>query len=155
MKCSVRNTYQLPASPINWLLINPYVVFSFVKGTNDFSGKEVPSVPGNTFSAMGDLLLKNGLYLNSTYYAASKIFLNDANTFSAIAYQVLGCRIGWKKTFGKKYKMNFYAGADNLLDEVYSLGNDINAAANRFYNAAPRRNYYVGLSLQWMKTSDK
>jgi iron complex outermembrane recepter protein len=128
---------------------------SFIKGTNDFSGKEVPSVPGNTFSAIGDLLLKNGLYLNSTYYAASKIFLNDANTFSARAYQVLGCRIGWKKTFGKKHKMNFYAGADNLLDKVYSLGNDINAAANRFYNAAPRRNYYVGLSLQWIKPSNK
>jgi iron complex outermembrane receptor protein len=44
-------------------------------------------------------------------------------------------------------------GADNLLDEVYSLGNDINAAANRFYNAAPRRNYYVGLFFQWIKTA--
>ena len=47
--------------------------------------------------------------------------------------------------------MNFYAGADNLLDEMYSLGNDINAVSNRFYNAAPRRNYYVGLSIQWIK----
>ena len=124
---------------------------SFVKGTSDFSGKEVPSVPGNTFSAMGDITLKNGIYLNSTFYAASKIFLNDANTFSAKAYQVLGARIGWKKTFTKKYRINFYAGADNLMDEVYSLGNDINAAANRFYNAAPRRNYYAGLALQWIK----
>lgn len=124
---------------------------SFIKGTSDFSGKEVPSVPGNTFSAMGDLFLKNGIYLNSTFYAASRIFLNDANTFSAKAYQVLGGRIGWKKTFSKKYKINFYVGADNLLDEVYSLGNDINAAANRFYNAAPRRNYYAGISLQWLK----
>jgi iron complex outermembrane receptor protein len=124
---------------------------SFVKGTNDFSGKEVPSVPGNTFSLTGDLVLKNGICLNSTYYAASKIWLNDANTFSANAYHLLGCRLGWKRTFEKKYKINFYVGADNLLDEVYSLGNDINAAANRFYNAAPRRNYYAGLSLQWVK----
>jgi len=126
---------------------------SFIKGANDFSGKEVPSVPGNTFSAMGDILLKNGIYLNSTFYTASRIFLNDANTFSAKAYQVLGCRAGWKKTFVKKYKINFYAGADNLLDEVYSLGNDINAAANRFYNAAPRRSYYAGISLQWIKAN--
>lgn len=124
---------------------------SFIKGTSDFSGKEVPSVPGNTFSFTGDFQLNGGIYLNSTYYSSSKIFLNDANTFYARAYHLLGCRLGWKRTFSKKYKVNFYAGADNLLDEVYSLGNDINAAANRFYNAAPGRNYYWGIILQWIK----
>ena len=102
-----------------------------------------------------DIQFKYGLYSNTTYYAASKIFLNDANTAAANAYHLLGWRLGWKKTWKKKYKLNFYAGADNLLDETYSLGNDINAAANRFYNAAPERNYYVGLSLQWIKQSKK
>jgi iron complex outermembrane receptor protein len=124
---------------------------SFIKGTDDFSGKTVPSVPSNTFSLLGDWQLRTGLYINSTYYAASRIFLNDANTASAEPYHLLGARLGWKKTWKKKYKLNFYAGADNLLDESYSLGNDINAAANRFYNAAPRRNYYAGLSLQWLQ----
>ncbi len=128
---------------------------SFVRGTNDFSGKTVPSVPANTFSLTADIQFKYGLYSNTTYYAASKIFLNDANTAAANAYHLLGWRLGWKKTWKKKYKLNFYAGADNLLDETYSLGNDINAAANRFYNAAPERNYYVGLSLQWIKQSKK
>ena len=125
---------------------------SFIKGTDDFSGKTVPSVPSNTLSALADMQLKNGIYSNITYYAASKIFLNDANIASAEAYHLLGWRLGWRKMLKKKYKLNFYAGADNLLDETYSLGNDINAAANRFYNAAPRRNYYTGLSFQWIKT---
>jgi len=127
----------------------------FVKGADDFSGKTVPSVPANTFSVLTDIQCKNGLYSNITYYAASKIFLNDANTASAEAYHLLGWRLGWKKTMKKKYKLNFYAGVDNLLDETYSLGNDINAAANRFYNAAPRRNYYIGLALQWIKRPKK
>lgn len=124
---------------------------SFIKGTDDFSGKTVPSVPANTFSLLGDINLKNGFYSNITYYAAAKIFLNDANTATAEAYHLLGWRLGWRKTIKKKNKLNFYAGADNLLDETYSLGNDINAAANRFYNAAPGRNYYVGVSFQWIK----
>ena len=124
---------------------------SFVKGVDDFSGKTVPSVPSNTLSVLGDIQLKTGFYSNITYYAASKIFLNDANTASAEAYHLLGCRLGYKKTLHKKYKFSFYTGVDNLLDENYSLGNDINAAANRFYNAAPGRNYYVGLSFQWTK----
>jgi iron complex outermembrane receptor protein len=127
----------------------------FIKGTDDFSGKTVPSVPANTFSLLADIQSGYGLYSNATYYIASKIFLNDANTAVAHAYHLLGWRLGWKKTWMKKYKLNFYAGADNLLDENYSLGNDINAAANRFYNAAPRRNYYVGLSFQWIRLPEK
>ncbi|MBL7725314.1 MAG: TonB-dependent receptor [Chitinophagaceae bacterium] len=128
---------------------------SFIKGTDDFSGKTVPSVPSNTLSGLLDINFKNGLYVNTTYYAASRIFLNDANTASASPYHLLSSRIGWKKALKKKYKINIYAGADNLLDEKYSLGNDINAAANRFYNAAPERNYYAGIAFQWIKVSKK
>jgi len=128
---------------------------SFIKGTNDFSGKIVPSVPSHTLSFMADLQSKNGIYTSITYYSASKIFLTDANTSSADAYHLLGWRLGWGKIMKKKYKLNLYAGADNMLDETYSLGNDINAAANRFYNAAPQRNYYVGISFQYIKAPKK
>jgi len=36
-----------------------------------------------------------------------------------------------------------------VLDETYSLGNDINAAGGRYYNAAPKRNYYAGLAINF------
>ncbi len=124
---------------------------SFIKGADDFSGRKVPSVPAHTFSVLLDLQARKGAYFNSTWYSASRIYLNDANTASAAPYQLLGARLGWKKTWQKKYKLTLYAGADNLLDQSYSLGNDINAAAGRFYNAAPRRNYYAGLVFEWVK----
>ncbi len=128
---------------------NAFRYGSFVKGAgDDFTGKKVPSVPGNTLSVLADVQFKKGIYSNITYYSASKIYLNDANTAFADPYHLLGWRLGWKKTLKKKYKLDFYAGADNLLDETYSLGNDINAAANRFYNAAPARNYYAGIAFQ-------
>ncbi len=135
---------------VNYTL-NHFRYGSFIKGTDNFSGKTVPSVPAATFSTVADLQLKNGFYVNLTWYSASRIYLNDANTATADAYQLLGTKIGWSKLLQKKYKLDFFTGADNLLNETYSLGNDINAAGNRFYNAAPKRNYYAGISFQWVK----
>jgi iron complex outermembrane receptor protein len=79
---------------------------------------------------------------------ASKIFLDDANTASVPAYHVLGSRVGWKTAVQQKLKLNFYFGGDNLLNETYSLGNDINAAGARYYNTAAKRNYYAGVAVQ-------
>jgi iron complex outermembrane receptor protein len=59
----------------------------------------------------------------------------------------LGTRIGWRKDLKKKNKLELFAGIDNAFDVTYSLGNDINAAGGRYYNAAPGRNYYGGVSL--------
>jgi iron complex outermembrane receptor protein len=135
--------------------LNNFRYGSFIKGVEDFSGKKLPSVPSSVLSVLEDLYLKNGIYLRTSYYGSSTIYLNDANTAKAEPYHLLGMQLGWKKKIKGGYELNVYSGADNLLDETYSLGNDINAAANRFYNAAPRRNYYVGLSLQWIKLLKK
>ncbi|GAB2828751.1 TonB-dependent receptor [Ferruginibacter profundus] len=140
---------------LDYLVIRPAYTFSdfkygdFQKGTTDFSGKYLPSVPKNIFSFLADVQFKKGIYLNSTYYYATKIFLDDANTVAEDGYHLLGGRIGWKTNIKKTAKLNFYFGADNVLNETYSLGNDINAAGGRYYNAAAKRNYYAGIALQF------
>jgi len=143
---------------LDYLIIRPAYTFSdftygdFKKGSTDFSGKYLPSVPKNILSVLADIQFKNGIYFNSTYYYSDKIFLDDANAVSTDAYHLLGCRLGWKLSVKDKVKLNFYTGIDNLLDETYSLGNDINAAGGRFYNTAPARNYYAGIAFQWSKS---
>ncbi len=124
----------------------------FKKGTVSLSGKYLPSVPKNIVSVLADVQFKKGIYFNSTYYYADKIFLDDANALSAEAYNLLGCRIGWKVNLKARNKLSFYFGVDNLLNEKYSLGNDINAAGGRYYNAAPARNYYAGIAFEWSKS---
>ncbi len=135
--------------------LNDFKYGEFIKGTNDFSGKVLPSVPKNTFSVLADLQFRHNFYFNSTYYYADKIYVDDANSAGADAYYLLGCRAGWKLKLKNKWLIDFYAGVDNLLNENYSLGNDINAAAGRYYNAAPARNYYAGFSFQWNYTASK
>ena len=132
---------------------NMFKYGSFQKGRTSYSGKYLPGVPKNAISIITDLQFKRGIYFSNTYYYADKIFLDDANTTSADSYHLLGCRLGYKLEVKSKLKFNFYTGIDNLLNETYSLGNDINAAAGRFYNAAAGRNYYAGLSIQFNYTN--
>lgn len=120
----------------------------FIRGTDDFSGKFLPSVPRHTVSSLLDLQFDKGFYLEANYYFASKIFLNDANSAFAEPYHLLGCQLGWRRAGTSSHRWRIFAGVDNLLDEKYSLGNDINAPAGRFFNAAPGRNFYGGIS--WM-----
>ncbi|MDQ3536981.1 MAG: TonB-dependent receptor, partial [Bacteroidota bacterium] len=42
-----------------------------------------------------------------------------------------------------------YVGVDNLLNEEYSLGNDLNAFGGRFYQPSPERNYFAGLRVKY------
>lgn len=133
------------------ITLNHFRYGSFIKGIDNFSGNELPSVPSTVFTLLTELQFNYGIYLNASYYAASSIYMNDANTAKADPYHLLGCQLGWKKKERGPCRLTIYAGVDNLLDESYSLGNDINAAGNRFYNAAPRRNYYAGIAVQWIK----
>ena len=116
----------------------------------DFSGNRMPSVARHTVAAGVDLAFKAGFYTNLTYYYSDPIPMNDANTDFATSYNLLGARAGYRKTWAG-LTLNLFAGADNLFDIQYSLGNDINAAGGRYYNTAPGRNFYGGLSLQWNK----
>ncbi len=118
----------------------------FVRGGDDFSGKILPSVPRHGISSLLDLQFDKGIYLETNYYYSSKIFLNDANSAFADPYHLLGCQLGWRGPVSTPHRWKVFFGIDNLLDEQYSLGNDINAPAGRFFNAAPERNYYGGVS---------
>lgn len=132
-----------------WLsyTFNDFMYKEFKQVTTDYSGKQLPSVPKNILAIGIDATIKPGVYINVTYNYNGKNPLNDANTFYAAEYHLLAVRLGYKKIFFGKLQAEVFAGGDNLFNETYSLGNDINAAANRFYNVAPGRNYYAGIAL--------
>ena len=121
----------------------------FKQVNNDFSHKQMPGVAPQTVVAGLDLSSKRGWYTNITYTYSDPIPLNDANTDIASSYILLGMRAGCKKIAVAKLQLEFFAGVDNIFNTRYSLGNDINAAAGRYYNAAPVINYYAGISLRY------
>jgi iron complex outermembrane receptor protein len=63
----------------------------------------------------------------------------------------LQATLGFRRTLGQRWTLDLYASGDNLLNRIYSLGYDLNAIANRYYNAAPTRNFIGGVrvSMKW------
>src|SRR5690606_41740139 len=86
------------------------------------------------------------LYVQHQY--TSSIPLNDANTVTADPYNLLQAKVGYNTNFGNK-RLNLFVSADNLLDEDYSLGNDVNAFGCRYVNPAPLRNFSAGASFHF------
>ena len=65
--------------------------------------------------------------------------------------RLLQATLGFRRNIGQNWTLDIYASGDNLLDQSYSLGYDLNAVGNRYYNAAPTRNGIGGvrLSVKW------
>lgn len=114
----------------------------------DFSGNDLTGVPKKTGMIGLDYQIRQGIYVNGVYSYTDQIPLDDANQVYSEDYFLLNVRIGFRKSFSDKYRMDIFGTVDNAFDERYSLGNDLNARGMRFYNAAPGRNYAVGLKFQ-------
>lgn len=114
----------------------------------DFSGNALPGIAPHVISSGLEALARNGFFLTATYYYNNRIPLNDAGTNYADAFHLLGAKAGFERIFPSGQKVRFVAGADNLLNQRYSLGNDINGFGGRYFNAAAGRNYYASLIVQ-------
>jgi iron complex outermembrane receptor protein len=117
----------------------------FVQVENDYSGKEMPGVAPITLAGGAGWESRLGLYARLSCYYLSGMQLNDANKASLPSYSLLGLRMGYKANF-RAVAAEAFAGVENIADVQYSAGADINGFGARYYNAAPGRNYYVGLA---------
>jgi iron complex outermembrane recepter protein len=114
----------------------------------DYSGNALTGVAPFAGMSGADIRLPNGIYTNITYSYTARIPLNDLNDEYANDYFLLNARVGFRKEYRSRFSFDFFAAIDNAFDERYSLGNDLNAARRRFYNAAPPRNYSIGVKFR-------
>jgi iron complex outermembrane receptor protein len=119
----------------------------YQKRDDDFSGNDLTGVSPNTLVSRIDLRTSPGIYVNLTHQFTDEIPLNDANTVYQDAYNLVNLRFGWAKWIGKAWELEAFGGVDNLLDESYSLGNDLNPFGGRYYQPAPTRNWYGGIKV--------
>ncbi len=128
---------------------NHFTYKDYKQLANDFSGNKLPSVAPHVLSAGLDIITRPGVYGHATWYYSDPVPLNDANTDVADAFNLLGARIGFRRTITEGLLIDLYGAVDNIFNRTYSLGNDINAAAGRYYNAAPGINYNAGITVRY------
>ena len=111
---------------------------------NDFENNKVTAVPDWIWTNSLNIHFKEDILLNLNHNFTSSLPLDDTNTIFTDKYHLLQAKASWLKKIGKS-KFEFFIAADNILDEKYSLGNDINAFGGRYFNAAASRNYMAGI----------
>lgn len=116
----------------------------------DFSGKKFPGTAPYTLAAGIDIQTGVDLAAHVTFQHTSKMPLNDANDVYASSYSLLGLQLAYHKKIGKHMICELSAGGNNLLNEKYSLGDDVNAFGGRYYNAAPPMNFYTNVSFKYI-----
>jgi iron complex outermembrane receptor protein len=122
----------------------PYRFTNYSVANTDYSNNQLTGVPRQLLSAGMVMLFAPKLELNLQYNYTGKLPVNDANDAFAKAYHLLQVKIAHPIKI-KRLPLTLFAGIDNLLNQDYSLGNDINAAGRRYYNPAAVRNYYGGM----------
>jgi iron complex outermembrane receptor protein len=114
---------------------------------SDFSGNRLTGVPKFSATNSINLILKNNIEAFFQYQYVGKSSLNDAETVFAESYHLIIGKLNYPIKI-KNSILNISLGVDNLTNQTYSLGNDINAFGGRYYNAAAKRNYFFGLSFK-------
>ena len=121
----------------------PYRFDDYKQTTNNYSGNELTGVPRNIWVSGLDIATGKGFYFDASLNCTSRLPLTDANDAYTDAYQLLQLKIGYRCNANNK-KLDLFFGVDNLLNQNYSLGNDINAVGKRYYNPATGRNVFSG-----------
>jgi len=119
----------------------PYRFENYQQGNTIFDGNPLTGVPRYTWVTGIQMETSKGWYVHAGFNATAAISLNDANDARAQPYQLLQGRTGYRK---KGFEL--FLSIDNGLNQVYSLGNDINAVGRRYYNTAAPRNFTFGMN---------
>lgn len=120
---------------------------NFQSATANFSGNRLTGVPSQTVISSLLINFKNSFYVFAQHNFTSEIPVNDANTVFANRYHLVDLKAGLNHLKIGQTAVAVYLGINNLFNQRYSLGNDLNAASNRYFNPAAGFNFNFGITV--------
>ena len=131
-----------------------YRRYSFTTGTgtgavvHTLDGRALPGIPQHwlnlTMRAQPAAL--HGAWAEVQQSRSSGYFVSDTLSTRAAPWWSTNVRAGWEGTAGGM-RLAPFVGIQNAFNHLYVSSVVINAARDRFYEPAPGRNFYVGLSV--------
>jgi iron complex outermembrane receptor protein len=127
-----------------------YRHYSFTTGgvTHTLDGRALPGIPQHwlhlLLRAHPAMLHGGWIEVEQTY--SSDYLLSDTLATRASPWWSTGLRAGWEGKAGRA-RLAPYIGINNVFNHLYVSSVVINAARGRFYEPAPGRNVYIGLSV--------
>lgn len=115
----------------------------YISGTKDYSGNRMTGTSPFQHASIIQWEIHPSINWTGQFLFTDFMYLNDANTDMLPSSRVWNSKI----QFRQKHWEIWFA-AENLFDEVYVSGPDLNAVGNRYYNAASSRYFQTGLKIK-------
>ena len=135
------------------LTLNHFRFTDYVRASGgeniDYSGNQLTGSPGTMVSTAVLFQLALGITWEVRHLYVDEIPLNDANSVFGNSYHLVNMRLAWVIPLDKTWQMTVFGGVDNLLNQDYSLGNDLNAFGSRYFNPAAPVNFYGGVRVNF------
>lgn len=114
-------------------------------------GSRLPGVPrANLYSELAWTSASGGVNAALEAVASSKVYAEDANAeIPAPGYGVLNARLQARQTLGG-WQFKEFIRLNNLADHTYVGSLIVGDANKRFYEAAPGRNWMLGISARYV-----
>ncbi|MBO6536494.1 MAG: TonB-dependent receptor plug domain-containing protein [Balneolaceae bacterium] len=128
---------------------NDFEFDDYQTADGDFSGNDLTGVAPNILVNTLLIQQKDGFYSTLSHTFNDEIPLEDDNSIYSESYQLVQFKLGLKQRVAEKLNFDVGFGIDNLLDEQYSRGFDINAFGGRYFQPAPERNWFITVRLSY------
>ena len=128
----------------HWLAAFNYAAIEFDDyqlEEKNLSGNKLPGIPQQQFFASSSYNFSNGWGIMSLNQYCGSIYSDDSNQNKISPYFLSNLK-AWKSL----NDFEFFAGINNLFDRKYNDNIRINAWGKRYYEPAPMRNFYFGVS---------
>lgn len=122
----------------------------FVTPGNDFSGRRLPGVPRHQGTAGLAFRGEHGRFANLTVRHSGALYADNRNANRVPSYTVTDLRFGQTWDWSD-YALTAHLGINNLTDERYFDNIRINAFGGRFFEPAPDRQVFGGITVRWQR----
>jgi iron complex outermembrane receptor protein len=113
---------------------------------NSFDNNRIPGIPRYQLFASLDYQPRENLSALLSARWIDKRYADNANSAKADCYVVVALQGSYRVRLAGG-QVRLYGGIDNLFDEEYDDNLRINAARERFFEPAPDRSFFLGVSL--------